>query len=166
MVSATEGLKVCNRCGQALPYMCFTKDSRVPNGLRPRCRECRSLDHYEYYNQGGGGKEKKDKYYLVHRDERLPKMRGKWGPSRYNPNKQPARKAVFRAVQSGILAKPDRCHKCEKIGEVTAHHWHGYDKAHYLDVVWECMQCHILTDNPEFEKRLEEYKKEVYCGKC
>ena len=50
--------------------------------------------------------------------------------------------AVFKAVRSGALVRPDHCSVCGVGGKIHAHHGNGYEPDHYLDVVWLCVTCH------------------------
>jgi 5-methylcytosine-specific restriction endonuclease McrA len=154
--------KVCNKCHRELPIDNFGKRS-LPSGTvttRPYCRECSRKMYAEYYHQNGG-RETVQKYYLEHREELLPKLRKRFGKSPYNPIKQPARMAVFRAIKSGRLIKPPKCQLCGNTGRIEAHHFAGYSKEHYLDVEWLCSECHHRADNPEFAVRIENHRMEV-----
>ena len=51
-----------------------------------------------------------------------------------------ARRAVYVAVRSGRLKKPDKCEVCQEEGKISGHHWHGYENP--LDVLWTCPRCH------------------------
>jgi hypothetical protein len=68
--------------------------------------------------------------------------------------------AVQRALRSGRLVRPYVCEDCGQVDtkhgregpgqpmvpvgwwEPVAHHHHGYDREHALDVVWLCLFCH------------------------
>jgi hypothetical protein len=57
---------------------------------------------------------------------------------------------VRKAVQSGVLARPDVCQKCGEAprkGLVDAHHHRGYDEQHTLDVQWLCRACHLRANH-------------------
>jgi hypothetical protein len=154
--------KVCNRCKRDLPADNFGKRT-LKSGtvtIKPYCRECSRELNFDYYHNNGG-KQVKDQYYLEHREELLPKLRLRSGKCPYDPEKQPARVAVFRAVRSGKLIKPDRCQLCGAQTKLEAHHFMGYTREHYLDVEWLCIGCHNRADNPEFAVRIKTYQAEV-----
>lgn len=57
-----------------------------------------------------------------------------------------ARQRVRYAVSTGRLKKPDRCLRCERWTSILhAHHSHGYEPEHALDVVWLCSLCHAAA---------------------
>lgn len=61
------------------------------------------------------------------------------------PDQRRARNAVYRALTSGELIRPDTCQQCgEKHSSknITAHHHNGYDPEHEIDVEWLCRRCH------------------------
>lgn len=109
------------------------------------------------YYSSGNGKQNKQDYYIKHREELLPKLRKIGGKPKYNPEKQPARIAVSRAIKSGKITRPDNCSICGILCKPQAHHKNGYSKNHYLDIDWVCRSCHEKIDNKEFYKKLEEY---------
>lgn len=57
--------------------------------------------------------------------------------------------AVYRAVKAGRLVRPATCSSCGAGGRIEAHHHHGYDVEHRLDVVWLCRPCHDAGHHPE-----------------
>jgi hypothetical protein len=57
------------------------------------------------------------------------------------------RSAVRRAIESGKLIRPDKCSLDEPLddyhsGRIEAHHNRGFDKEHWLDVIFLCHRCH------------------------
>ena len=67
-----------------------------------------------------------------------------------HPERESARKAVTWAVKRGELYKPSKCLMHEPtqcVGRLEAHHWHGYDESHWLDVVWLCHRHHQLVES-------------------
>lgn len=66
---------------------------------------------------------------------------GRPGRVRYrksNPEKVSAWNAVFRALKSGDITKPERC-VCGRTVRIHAHH---DDYSRPLDVKWLCAVCH------------------------
>ena len=69
------------------------------------------------------------------------------------PERWAARKAVANANRSGKLVLGDTCYYCgSKTERIQAHHWHGYAREHWLDVVPTCRACH---DEQERLSKLE-----------
>jgi hypothetical protein len=58
------------------------------------------------------------------------------------PERLRARDAVKRAVAGGLLIRPKRCESCNVRSRVHGHHYAGYARAHWLDVIWLCPLCH------------------------
>jgi hypothetical protein len=56
-----------------------------------------------------------------------------------HPGRHTARQAVAQAIESGALARPDACSRCDKPGPLEAHH---EDYGQPLKVKWLCRQCH------------------------
>lgn len=59
-----------------------------------------------------------------------------------HPKKVRAREAVFSALRSGKLHKPNHCEDCKKRfskNKIEGHH-EDYDKP--LEVIWLCRKCH------------------------
>ena len=57
-----------------------------------------------------------------------------------------ANHAVEYAIQTGQLVRPRFCEDCGKECRPEAHHYKGYDRAHWLDVQWLCVFCHRKAD--------------------
>ncbi len=53
-----------------------------------------------------------------------------------------ARGAVAAALDRGRLSRPDVCSACGSDGRLQAHHYLGYEREHYLDIEWLCLDCH------------------------
>lgn len=53
---------------------------------------------------------------------------------------------VTLAGEAGKIIKPTACSRCGSGGRIEGHHHNGYDKEHYLDVVWLCHPCHKLVE--------------------
>ena len=109
------------------------------------------------------------KFYQVHREEILARMRKqnnteekKKRRKEYDAtHRQIKRNSSWRwrvnhmeqarahgmlsyAVKTGKIIKPSKCSQCGKSGKIQGHHHNGYDKEHYLDVIWVCQPCHQL----------------------
>jgi len=60
-----------------------------------------------------------------------------------HPEKYKAHNALSNAIRDRKIIKPSACEKCGTSNKkIHGHHWHGYDKDHWLDVQWLCPICH------------------------
>lgn len=123
----------------------------------------------EYYRQANR------KSYAKHRKERLSKQKayrqtdaGKKVQARKDKKQQLkhplhwyARNAVWRAVKNDKLEKNSFCAvaNCKEEEHIEAHHYLGYEKEHWLDVIWLCRNHHRqaekssnIYENPELLK--------------
>lgn len=88
-------------------------------------------------------KEHRKKYRSQRRKERAAYNK-KW----YRANREKAqlrhkaRWAVLICVELGFLTKPEFCAHCGERKTLEGHHHNGYEKAHWLDVIWLCRACH------------------------
>jgi|JI7StandDraft_1071085.scaffolds.fasta_scaffold265956_2 hypothetical protein len=143
-------MRVCAKCKQEKNECDFVRSSYKSSGFSSYCKECNRLNGKNYYYERGG-MERKREYFVENRDEKLLYFSSRpYRPRKYDPDKNPARVAVFRAVKSGKLVRPETCSSCGKSCKPQAHHHKGYDKENRLDVVWLCSGCHSLVENPEF----------------
>ena len=79
-----------------------------------------------------------------------------------SPEKWAARAAVFRAVKKVKIIKPGYCDNanCMETEGLEAHHYNGYAKKNWLDVIYLCKKHHIeaheiignIYENPELLK--------------
>jgi hypothetical protein len=49
---------------------------------------------------------------------------------------------VAKALRDGRLTPAAGCNRCGFVGRLNAHHDHGYDLEHQLDIEWLCDTCH------------------------
>lgn len=122
--------KKCIKCGKIKPISEFTTDNgKRADGHYPRCKECERILHRKMYE------ENPDRFKLTAKKY-----------ARKNPEKQKAWKKISYAIQCGKIIKPNKCSQCHKEVknsiQLTAHHWHGYDSSHWLDIQWLCRSCH------------------------
>lgn len=70
-----------------------------------------------------------------------------------NPAKHAAQQTVAFAVKHGLLKRAAACELCgESELPIFAHHHHGYDEQHVLDVQWLCDYCHRTAHFPNRSK--------------
>jgi hypothetical protein len=65
------------------------------------------------------------------------RQKANWRPK--NREKQAAHKAIWKAIRSGELVRPDACGMC---GKKCKPHGHHADYTKQLEVVWVCPKCH------------------------
>ncbi len=119
----TNEPKQCNKCGEVKTATAFGVNRSASDGRNATCRECR--------RKASGPSLPLAR--MLHRQ-------------RY-PDKAKARGAVNDAVRRGKLPKAKSL-LCSQCGNPALHYHHhnGYDKAHQLDVVPLCLDCHTLAD--------------------
>lgn len=69
------------------------------------------------------------------------KWRTKWDAA--NRHKRSAHDAVYRAIKSGALVRPNACEHCNAQVFTEASHT---DYSRWLDVEWLCRSCHVAKD--------------------
>lgn len=115
--------KWCHQCKENKSHSDFSKDGSRPDGLDKRCRACRKLID-------------KGRTTYAYRRERF---------LRYYQNKKDhikARAAVKKALIDGKIFK-GFCAECAA-PKVHAHHYKGYAKENWLDIIWLCQTHHTL----------------------
>ena len=62
------------------------------------------------------------------------------------PERKHARDAVYRALKTGKIIKPDKCEDCgTETNNLQGHH-ESYEQDKWLDVKWLCRKCHRVWD--------------------
>lgn len=147
-------MKVCKKCGIEKPIEDFYVHSQMGDGHLSFCKDCvrnrvhkhrqENLERIRKYDRNRpNAKERMKKEYTNIRNnkERYKKhteQRKKWGKE--NRHKRNAHCKVQRAIEKGLLIKPNSCQICGKTNcEIQGHH-HDYSKP--LDVIWVCTECH------------------------
>lgn len=142
-----EGFKVCGHCKQEVPRKMFSKSPASVDLLQSWCRTCSSARKRERYHTDAeyraqvqalqrASKKKRYRESAEHRAALQREKRSLMGR---------ARQAVHTAVQNKGLSKPDKCQLCGHPGtgrEIQGHHHLGYEREHWLDVIWLCIPCH------------------------
>jgi len=147
--------KRCPHCKQIKPLSEFSKNRNRKDRVQYNCKSC--AKQYAQSEKGKTANKKGvEKYRRTERGrvarrkasrkcQKTPK--GKATRKRYstrNPEHCKARSATNQAITNGILPRPDSllCHYCPKQAQ-QYHHWHGYEKEHWFDIVPVCRICHI-----------------------
>lgn len=122
--------KKCNKCSRFLPITSFSKDRTKTTGVQSQCVQCKREATRKHY------KDNKDQY-----------LKNQQARRQRNRLQQAAHNAVARAVKTGKLVRPSKCTKCgcDK-SRIEAHHHNGYEKDHWIDVVFICTSCHRHID--------------------
>lgn len=150
-------MKQCKKCGKELDLDQFYVHSMMLDGHLNICKECtkkRVHDHREkniekiqaYDRERGRGEKRKSA--LVARQNRQ-KKEDKIGYNEkrrlYNSKREKiknnARQKLDRAVNNGLIRRPNRCDDC---GIECKPHGHHEDYSLPLNVIWVCTACHGL----------------------
>lgn len=119
----------CRACKQKKARDLFTRSRNRPGGVMPVCKACTAerVRHIPRTSERQGWPERRA-----------------YDVARRGTAKVRARVAVWRALRSGSLVKPDRCARCGE--HLTANRIQGHhaDYARPLDVEWLCQSCHAL----------------------
>lgn len=129
-------LHPCHACGERKPASEFYKDKTRSRGIASKCKLCTKIDF--------GKRPKSPQTAESRRTEKRLYQRKKWSQIRVSPSRK-AVAAVNAAVRRGRVQKPQSCIHCGKVTpsrQLHGHHHNGYDKEHWLDVVWLCRDCH------------------------
>ena len=135
--------KTCTKCGDLLPVVRFSRDSKSHDGLQHVCKACFSEYNARRYASRPDDFKKAVREYRADNPEAV--LATRMSTFRRRPSKSAARRCVEAAVAAGVLAKP---HKCESCGGYNpdqrqwAIHAHHLDYSNPLDVVWLCPKCH------------------------
>ena len=135
----------CKMCG--LPMEALRIDKKFcPNCYRLRVNmraasregtENRKLAYQKYRNTDKYREYSRKRYHLM--DE----------------NRRKARYYVRNAIRNGRLVRSDNCELCGSLDNgsyrsyIEAHHHKGYDREHWLDVIWLCTTCHKKEERNE-----------------
>jgi len=160
--------KKCTQCGRSKNINDFRKRARSPGGIRAECKECQDNYQRKYYQSNSAKVISKNKEWVINNPERSDAIKTKWRQNhpevgknwaRNNPDKirdstrkqrlihperSRARKAVQNAITRGDIKKASEfiCRSCNIKQASQYHHYLGYEKEHWLDVVPLCRKCH------------------------
>jgi len=164
--------KVCTKCNTLKPLTEFGKHSITKDGLSHDCKACIKKRSKRYYENNKercdanskiwteNNKEKvkniKRQHYERNRELILDRVK-KWqqdnkdrtyvntkNSRERHKDHYKARNAVSCAVRKGDFpnVKNILCANCKTKKAVHYHHYLGYSKNHYLDVIPLCQDCH------------------------
>jgi hypothetical protein len=92
------------------------------------------------------------KRYRAANKERVRMWNHKAQPVRRKkyPDQTHAYNAIYRNIRSGKLVRSPFCQMCLQSEQgpkgIESHHYAGYDREHWIDVVWLCHACHMEVE--------------------
>lgn len=148
--------KTCTRCGQCVPLPGFVKDKRRRCGYAAWCKGCQNSYAREYAARPHAHAKKAERARIYRQTEAhrqsdsryMGSEAGKQAMARYrseNRQKVAARRAVRRAIESGVLLPPAQCCRCG-LAAKEYHHYAGYEQHCAMMVVPLCKQCHVAYE--------------------
>lgn len=142
--------KRCPKCKQVKPLSEFFKRRNRPCGYQGYCKKCKcacqskyqKTDYYKEYLKKYRRTEKQIAYANLPRVRDITKKAHR-NYCKNHPERILAKQEVRRAVHYGLLIKVKYkiCCVCGNTAEAY-HHYLGYAKEHWLDVVPICNTCH------------------------
>ena len=148
--------KRCSRCKEEKPLDEFHHNCSQNDGYAHYCKECACAYQREYatrphvqarldkYYQSDAFKESQRRYQQSKKGRKFQRER-----RQRIKQKKKAQNAVYRAIQSGELVRPERCEKCGAQERLEAHHYKGYSDENVLDVQFLCISCHNKAHKEE-----------------
>ena len=164
-------MKKCTKCSRRKSAHLFSGDKKRPDGKYPYCKACVRAEwkkRYAWKEQTPEYKAMRRRWRQTHRQQhyaRCLRYEESHRPERRRQKRE--RYAKFRNAElsrakrvrekfkdhcrarwalaqqiryHGLKREP--CKDCGARRRVQAHHHKGYDKVHWLDVVWLCSVCH------------------------
>lgn len=121
--------KLCAKCNRVQDICKFSVSNDRKDGHKSWCKNCSKI-YGEKYRQT-------ERYKATHRKSQARQTK------KY-PMKMQARSAVNHVVTLGKLprAKTSECVYCGKPA-FGWHHWAGYEKEHWFDIIPLCQKCDI-----------------------
>jgi len=127
--------KTCSKCKRTLPVTQFHADKRKAYGVTSQCRDCKRA------------------YRQANKHRLLPAQYARREDNPDYDRKRIAWNALYYALRTGKMTKPDTCEVCGGwFGErIQAHH---EDYSSPYDVVWCCQDCHVELDRARRETEI------------
>lgn len=166
--------KRCSKCGIEKPLNEYYKNNSSSDTYRHECKTCKKQCSKRYYQSHDKEiKQKKKRYALIHASEKKQYMKlyrqshideiilankeyYQSHKREYKHRKRRfivkyrARKMLSQAVYRGQIVKPSQCEACMLLfpkNKLQGHHWKGYAKKFWYEVMWVCSQCHAELEN-------------------
>ena len=149
----------CNVCKIKKNNKNFYK--RENGKIRKECKLCRRKKGIKYYFKNK--EEILNKRHIYHQKNKDKIRKTKEIYRRKNPNKvnkwernfrnkywniskykrrRLANYCVRNAIRRGDIIKPDKCQICGIKTKIETHHYKGYKKKNWLDIIFICKLCH------------------------
>lgn len=153
MNTEVKATKRCNKCLEEKSVDLFALDRKSPDQRQWRCKACQSAYHAENRSKilprmaSYGRVWAKNAYTKIKSDpEKYSKHLAQNAAAKKrsidkNPNRQRARAAVYYAIKSGKMTRPNTCSQCGIECNPEAHH-DSYDESEWLNVRFLCYHCH------------------------
>ena len=146
--------KQCSKCKKIKPVSDFRNNRKTIDGLSYYCRFCMN-EYASKYRNTVNYKTSKERYRktLKNKDAQNRYNKSKKGKNtrlknvkcyqKRNPDKLKAQHTINHLIERGKLPKAStkRCHYCNKTAS-QYHHYLGYDKIHWFNVIPICAKCH------------------------
>jgi hypothetical protein len=155
-------MKTCTKCKESKPLSSFYRHNTHKSGYRYECKSCSRIVNVNYCADEGNKKKLRDyqrKYAQTEEGKKILKSisirytrseKGKVARRRNvkifrqgHPLQVQAMEAVRCAIRRGAIPRPDSliCSCGEKAKQY--HHYKGYAKENWLDVIAKCIPCHV-----------------------
>lgn len=157
-------IKVCKKCGRELPISEFYVHKQMGDGYLNFCKECvksrvhkhrednieriREYDRNRHNSKERGKKQREALKNNIERYKKFSMQKKEW--AKRNREKRIAHYKLKKAIDNGIILKPNICENCGKTNCIIEGHHFDYTKP--LEVKWLCCECH--------GKEHRRYKKE------
>jgi hypothetical protein len=161
----------CERVGQLLPLSEFYRNSKNSDKHDGQCKVCRNAHVKQWqqtdkgrdshkianrrYNISRNGRQTKETRKKRYNNSLIGKQYNKEKGKRYRESNRAiinAHAAVYKAVRAGRLEPIETlsCIFCKKQAK-EYHHYLGYERENYLNVIPLCKKCHAdIHDVPTF----------------
>ena len=157
----SEPIKVkrCSKCKEIKTVSNFRKKKTSKDGYAYYCNSCMDI-YAQKYKDTENYRHSKAKYRKSLKNKIAQNRYNKSGKGKKtilknvklyqkkNPEKLRAQHAVNHLIERGLLAKPTiyECSYCDKQAK-EYHHYLGYDKIHWFDIIPICCKCHKHTNH-------------------
>lgn len=157
-------MKQCSKCKEWKELSEFYRAISKKSGYTSQCKKCASEARRDYsrkeilkkYNSSQKGKSTRNRYEKTEKGRSAKKRYRQGGIGREierknsanyknrHPDRAKAHYAIKDAVKTGKMP-PARVLICNTCGDAAYHyhHYEGYEKEHWFDVIPLCLQCHI-----------------------
>jgi hypothetical protein len=122
----------CRLCGETKTIELFAKHGSFCKA----CDAARGRKRNHTPEAQAADRARKRAKYAADPKRELARAKARIRPEAYQRR---ARAALYLAVKSGVLVRPDRCAECGWVGKPHGHH---ADYSKPLDVEWLCSICH------------------------